>query len=90
MVRNCGAGLTSLESILEYTESAGFFSAATCPEIQMANPHAYWSVYADHPLAKLGRLVSLLPASTADIERVWSMAGSIAAGREALRPEYLN
>ena len=51
------------------------------------NPQAFWELYRDTPLFPFASIVSMLPCTTSDIERVWSVAGDVVSGRERLTIE---
>ena len=51
------------------------------------NPQAFWELFRDTPLFPFASLASMLPCTTSDIERVWSMAGDVVMGRERLTIE---
>ena len=53
-------------------------------------PHDYWEMFADCPLYRFGKAYTLLPASTAPLERVFSGATFVAAKRRGgLSPKNL-
>ena len=66
-----------------YALGAGFST-------ETLNPHSFWSLYGDTLLAPFGKILSLLPATTADIERVWSVAGNVTIGRERITADHLH
>ena len=45
------------------------------------DPGMFWTLYQDNVLASFARITALLPSSTADLERVWSVAGSVSGYR---------
>ena len=77
-----------VDDVLKYVQLQDEYAlAGTANTI---TPHAYWVLYKDTPLAKVGSQYSSLPATTADIERVWSIAGNITEGRERLTADHLH
>ena len=49
-----------------------------------ADPQAWWGCHSDSALSKFARLMCKIPATTADVERLFSAASFAIEGRERL------
>ena len=48
-----------------------------------------WKLFPDMPFAQFAGMVSMLPSSSACVERVWSAMGNHVDGRETLTLDHL-
>ena len=83
----------TMETIMDFVNLTGPFAGAGA--YQELDPGKFWTLYqihvsfcsrkgryaGDSALSNFARITALLPSSTADLERVWSVAGSVSGHR---------
>ena len=74
------------EDLVDYLEGRGLFENAAADGMDLSS---YWTLFKDTSLWKLGLLAASLPATAADVERVWSAASFVVEARERLSSEHL-
>ena len=75
-----------MEELRCFESKLGHFSL---PVSEGLSPGDYWDVlYSENVLGCIGASSCFFPATTASIERFWSLAGYTQDGRERLTPQH--